>query len=263
MSDPTPDQEPDLDPTHELPSGDSPFPESHPLELLRKLDSTTEELGVAIQETKNRADKDPLTGLDKRDTFERKLALEIGNITPEDAEDHRQTDLRSITFLMLDVDNFKEINDTYGHQAGDEALKKIAKYIRIKVARRARDILCRYGGDEIVVALIGDTEEKAYRDLGFDKEKNPIPRIEIPMKIGDQEMKITVSGGLYEFGKLTKADMQDPDRLETLQKDAMSYADRALYLAKESGRNQIRRFGDLPPDHRLRQPPPPPPEDAG
>lgn len=123
--------------------------------------------------------------------------------------------------LMIDVDNFKNVNDTYGHIAGDEVLRDIGKIFQETL--RSFDSAGRYGGEEFLVVLV---------DSGDDNAKQVAERIRLAVEnhsinYEDQIIKVTVSIGIA---------MVSPD--DTKESSLINRADKALYAAKENGRNQ-------------------------
>jgi diguanylate cyclase (GGDEF)-like protein len=131
--------------------------------------------------------------------------------------------------LYLDVDHFKQINDTQGHDIGDALLKIFAG--RLRTAVRASDRVARLGGDEFVIVLSApDAAEIAQRIAG-----KLLKSFEQPLKVGNGTLKIGTSIGIATF-QMTKPDgdaspLPSPD-------DLLKEADLALYAAKESGRNR-------------------------
>lgn len=125
------------------------------------------------------------------------------------------------SLIMLDIDHFKKINDTYGHPAGDEAIRQTAK--KINQLKRSPDIAGRYGGEEFAV-LLTDTDAK--QALVF---ANRLRELIESSKIiyEDKEINITISLGITEFN----------DAAEDYGK-IISEADEALYISKNNGRNQ-------------------------
>ena len=126
------------------------------------------------------------------------------------------------SFLMIDIDNFKEFNDHYGHLVGDAILREIARTIKDTI--RQVDFIGRYGGEELSVVLVETDKEQA----GFAAERIRQAIEAKRIRIFDEELKITVSIGISEFpfnGKQSKAIVEK--------------ADRALYAAKEAGRNRV------------------------
>jgi diguanylate cyclase (GGDEF)-like protein len=123
--------------------------------------------------------------------------------------------------LMLDLDNFKQLNDSHGHMAGDEVLRRFASALRSTV--RKSDIICRWGGEEFILLLKDTTPEQA-RELG-EKIRQQTEQSSISFN-GDQ-LHITASIGL--------AQLATDESLEQL----ITRADRALYRAKQGGRNRL------------------------
>lgn len=134
---------------------------------------------------------------------------------------------RPLSLVMFDVDYLKKINDTYGHQVGDELLKKAAYVVRGEL--RTSDVLARYGGDEFVILLSNSSEqdasmvlERIYREL-----KSTI------ISADHKKLGISISAGISSL----QPDMEKADQLVML-------ADRALYVAKNSGRNRVVIFNN-------------------
>jgi diguanylate cyclase (GGDEF)-like protein/PAS domain S-box-containing protein len=175
--------------------------------LVRFLTSVGHQVGLAIdnarlyEQVKDRADLDPLTGLYNRQRFCELLDAKVGVGTdegepadagpnPEDSAPSAQNPTPWV--LMIDIDNFKQINDTFGHDRGDQVLREVAQFLRENV--RASDIAGRYGGDEFVVALCGheaagvgisDSRAEAIVDrlkIGFE-EARPSGRFSAPLAV--------------------------------------------------------------------------------
>jgi len=125
---------------------------------------------------------------------------------------------------MLDIDHFKEINDTLGHKAGDFALKKLAQIM--KTYTREIDILGRFGGEEFVAVLVETTLEEAYHAAERLRSM-----IENNFKHDSTIRHLTVSIGLSDLKPET-----------TSFYHLMDEADAAMYVAKNSGRNQVQIF---------------------
>ncbi|HDQ14201.1 MAG TPA: sensor domain-containing diguanylate cyclase, partial [Sediminispirochaeta sp.] len=124
-----------------------------------------------------------------------------------------------ISLIMLDIDHFKQINDSYGHQVGDEILKSISATIRSGL--RQEDIGARYGGEEFVILLHESDEQQAYEVAErlrqtIEKQKHP------------QARSVSVSMGIAQY---------DPE-LDSGPDDFIGRADNALYFSKEHGRNR-------------------------
>ncbi|WP_415397562.1 bacteriohemerythrin [Sulfurimonas sp. CS5] len=153
---------------------------------------------------------DPLTGAVNRRKFEELSTQEL-----ERAKRYES----NLCFLMLDIDHFKNINDTYGHSRGDEVLKHFSS-VCLDMAR-SLDIVARVGGEEFIIMLPETASEGAY--IFAERFREKIYSCEV--KVEGQTIKYSVSIGIACLDK-------DKDVKEILQK-----ADRALYEAKASGRN--------------------------
>ncbi|MCD9021500.1 sensor domain-containing diguanylate cyclase [Cohnella silvisoli] len=148
---------------------------------------------------------DPLTGLTNRRTLEATLAKWI-------------VDQPSFSIIMMDLDRFKAINDTYGHQVGDEVLKHFADIMTSCV--RPGDVCCRFGGEEFIALIANADAEEAY--LVAERIHNMLEQ-----KVNPVGQPITVSQGIAQYSSIL-------DSVEEL----IHLADQALYKAKESGRNR-------------------------
>jgi diguanylate cyclase (GGDEF)-like protein len=123
--------------------------------------------------------------------------------------------------LFLDLDNFKQVNDRFGHEAGNAVLRETARQCSVHI--RLTDVAGRYGGDEFVVVLVGTGEEGA-RGVA---EKVRAAVQEAGTGMGYPEGLVTASIGVAEYR---------PDKKD---EDVLVAADRALYRAKAAGRNQV------------------------
>lgn len=150
--------------------------------------------------------------------YNRRYFLERFN---EELRRSKKNKLR-LSFLMIDIDNFKEYNDRYGHLVGDAILKEVSKTIRQMV--RQIDFIGRYGGEEICVVLAQTDKEQA----NFAAERIRQGIASAVIKVYDEELKATVSIGVSTF----------PDNADLI-KDLIEMADQALYLAKETGKNKV------------------------
>jgi len=159
---------------------------------------------------------DQLTGIPNRRSFDERLQMEWRNSVREQWP---------ISLLMIDIDKFKNVNDTYGHQQGDVVLKSIAKILP-SLIRRPCDIAARWGGEEFVILLLNTPFEGA---MGIaEKIRATVEETEIPYN-GDSVIKITVS-----IGVKTMIPARD-DNINAF----ISNADKALYAAKAAGRNKV------------------------
>ncbi|MDR1646950.1 MAG: diguanylate cyclase [Zoogloeaceae bacterium] len=160
--------------------------------------------------------KDPMTGLNNRRFLEEYVDTLIANVR------RKQT---TLTVMMLDLDHFKMVNDTYGHDAGDTLLKELASTIKRNV--RASDITIRYGGEEFLVVLqdtSGQEAETVAENIRVAVEKMRI-------NYGGIVLQKTISIGLADFPGDGNVFWQ-----------VVKYADMALYQAKETGRNRVIRY---------------------
>ena len=160
------------------------------------------------------AHTDMLTGIDNRRYFERRAKNTIS--------DHANNE-QPISLLMLDIDHFKAINDTYGHDVGDEVLKKMSDVC--KTVLRSNDLFARYGGEEFIALLPHTPQENAYliaERLRQKIEKSPI----IVQGHGPIYFTASIGVTLIDYDKYTF-------------NDAIKQADIALYVAKSAGRNLV------------------------
>jgi diguanylate cyclase len=134
------------------------------------------------------------------------------------------------SLIMIDVDHFKQINDTYGHPSGDRILKGLA--LKLKAGIRGTDSLARYGGEEFAVVLPKTEEEDARYVAEEIREGVEFSKFNLSGK----EVRITVSAGV--------ASSQENDTAESITKRA----DNALYRAKNSGRNRVELNGSDEPE---------------
>jgi len=161
---------------------------------------------------------DALTNLNNRRQFETRLGQEISIAKRQN---------NSLCAMMIDIDFFKSVNDTYGHAAGDEVLRTVASII--KQALRESDIPARYGGEEFAVLLpFAHLEEAALVGERLRKAVEETPIRIYQETEQEKEIKITISMGLAEYNKLETGEA------------LFERADKALYEAKTNGRNQVR-----------------------
>lgn len=157
--------------------------------------------------------RDPLTGIGNRAALDASFDREI-----KLARRHQQ----QLSLLIIDIDHFKQVNDTYGHQAGDRVIRRIASSLRSAV--RETDQVFRYGGEEFVILL---------NNTGADDAKLTAERIRLqiamsPVLIEPTELMASISIGVSE---LVNTDEDGSSLFER--------ADKALYLAKSTGRNRV------------------------
>jgi diguanylate cyclase (GGDEF)-like protein len=170
---------------------------------------------LRLQRHRRLSNSDRLTGLFNRAYFEDFLAAEV-------RRSRRYS--RSFAVAMVDIDRFKNFNDTYGHAAGDLALKAVAT--TIQRALRRSDLVARYGGEEMVLVMPETTLAAARKRLEVVREAVAAEMIPIPKRA--EQVRITVSAGVACW----PADGEDPD-------DLLHIADARLFHAKALGRNRV------------------------
>lgn len=175
-----------------------------------------DELEESRQKMEEMSLQDPLTLLPNRRSFDESAAVVL-------AQAYRHN--RSCVLAMIDVDRFKQINDSYSHSIGDQVLQLLSRVLKDNL--REVDILARYGGEEFLV-LFPETDLKTAHTL-MERIRETIAEHSWPEV--DSDLRITISAGLVEV------DVNETSA-NPLEK-ALSAADKKLYLAKDSGRNRI------------------------
>ena len=186
------------------------------LEQLTKQASITINRANSYSEVLQYATLDALTNINNRRQLETRLKQETS---------HAERQGNPLSVLMLDIDYFKNFNDTYGHAVGDLVLKEVANTVKENL--RDSDIPARYGGEEICV-LLPFTDLVAARQVA-ERVRQGIENHIVPVNINgkDEDLKITVSIGVAQYTKGSKPE------------DLYIKADEALYLAKKNGRNRV------------------------
>jgi diguanylate cyclase len=131
----------------------------------------------------------------------------------------REARLDHLAIALLDIDHFKQLNDRYGHAAGDRVLQQVAAHLENELRVRGTDLVWRHGGEEFGVAFVGAGREAVLKKLGG--------RVNVPVEVNGENIIVTLSGGVAEF-------RPGEDINETLER-----ADQALYKAKRAGRDRI------------------------
>ena len=189
-------------------------------EDLRMFTMLANQAGLAIENSqlyemiKHKSHTDSLTDLWNHGFFQDQLTDQVKNTKNKKG---------TLTLIILDIDNFKKINDTYGHQNGDIILKEVAK-ILIESSRET-DYICRYGGEEFSCILTKTNKEKGYAIA--ERIRQNIEQHNFSNFLPDQNIKVTVSTGLAVF----------PDNAQT-KEELINLADKAMYISKFSGKNQ-------------------------
>jgi diguanylate cyclase (GGDEF)-like protein len=178
-------------------------------------DKFASELKDANGKLRELVSRDGLTGLYNHRHFQEMLLKEVHEATRYK---------RSLTLILFDVDHFKNVNDSFGHPAGDAVLKGIARFVSDMV--RASDIVARYGGEEFAVILPETRSREAV--ILAERMRRGIEAMEVG--VGDEVINVTVSLGICTYlGEETS----DPKGV------LIESADQALYAAKRNGRNRL------------------------
>ena len=166
------------------------------------------------------ANYDNLTGLANRDLFLKSLSHEMEMVQDSISRDN-------LVLLFLDLDNFKDFNDNYGHDFGDEVLRHAADVLT-KTCRNA-DLIARYAGDEFIILLSGEFPKK---DLKRFVDRL-ISKLNVPYPINGMDCRLSASIGIVQY----------PSDASTAP-DLLKKADKAMYAAKAAGRNQYCYYAD-------------------
>jgi len=175
----------------------------------------TEEEEEALRRIYEAAVLDALTGVANRKHLEQRLESELAYALRHDAD---------LSVIIMDLDHFKRVNDTYGHLAGDEVLRRSAQCVRDQL--RIEDFVGRYGGEEFLVVARGTPADQA---VGL-AERLRKKIAEAPVKFENYEIAVTMSAGVASLD-----DCAPGKNRESL----LSTADERLYKAKEGGRNRV------------------------
>jgi len=181
------------------------------IERVQSIESESQKTKEMLEEQRHKATHDSLTELPNREAWNERAYHELQRFKRYG---------RPLTMAVCDIDFFKKINDTYGHQAGDKVIRLIAKLIQTRL--REVDFVARYGGEEFVVLMPETAVEDAFKVL----EKIRAGVAKAALRFKDQPVQVTLSFGL--------AALQKEDSVES----AFERADKALYRAKQEGRNR-------------------------
>ncbi len=160
-----------------------------------------------------RAQVDPLTGAFTRGAFDERLQSTIARSTEDGS---------GFALLFVDLDRFKFVNDTYGHEIGDKLLREVGRVLRENV--RGQDLIGRVGGDEFTVALLNVEEERAAASVA----RSLVRELGAPFTIDGREIQVSASIGISLYPR----DGNDPAAL-------LKSADAAMYQVKEGGKNSF------------------------
>ena len=193
--------------------------------LMRNLQRASSQLQAERADAQHRAMHDPLTGLGNRALFRDRLDTALRNLPRGEPR---------LALLALDLDRFKQVNDTLGHEAGDELLRQVST--RITSMLRPTDTLVRLGGDEFAILQTGITSHAEAAGLA----QRVIDTLQAPFHLAGKVAEIGVSIGIATVPDLAQTDSE-----------LVTRADDALYQAKAGGRNRFRFHAnaDLPAGH--------------
>ncbi len=185
-------------------------------QMLEDTQGEVEALKIELARTQKEATTDPLTGLRNRRAFERAMKALMSQMGSEELTD--------LCLLMVDIDHFKRVNDTYGHLVGDKVIISVASLLSANV--KGKDVVSRFGGEEFAV-LLPDTSVINGEKVG-EIIRSSVERMRIKkMDTGEALSKVTISIGVTA--------MKKGDDITSL----IDRADKALYAAKTQGRNLV------------------------
>jgi diguanylate cyclase (GGDEF)-like protein len=190
---------------------------------LRKsdLEKRVAELESQVFDLKKGLIHDQLTGLKTRTFFEEELGVYLTALTHHKQGKRKEWfGFTNISIIFFDIDHFKNVNDTYGHDVGDIVLRQVTQTIQNNL--RTGDTTARWGGEEIIVSLPGANERDAM--LKAEKIRARIEKLtfsEVP------DLHLTISAGVAS------------SEVGMLPAEIIKYADQALYTAKREGRNRV------------------------
>lgn len=186
-----------------------------------ELQMTLQELAEKNLQLEAQSTTDALSGIRNRAYFDQKIAAELNRSRREQ---------RPLAVVLLDIDWFKQVNDNYGHLAGDQVIRQVAGLIQSSL-KRCSDHACRYGGEEFAL-LLPNTSVEGALDVA---ERIRYLLAEKALQVEDHELTITISAGCYA----ATADAEStPDYY-------IHCADKALYQAKNAGRNKVMTYPPL------------------
>lgn len=170
---------------------------------------------------------DSLTKLKTRAFFEEKLSVYLTAMAHQERGRRKEWfGFRNISIIFFDIDYFKNVNDTYGHDVGDAVLRKVAKTIELSL--RAGDTSARWGGEEMIVSLLGADEKDAMTKA--EKIRAKVDSLTFPEALN---LHLTVSAGVASF-------VEGKTLVELVK-----CADQALYAAKNAGRNKVVAYSEM------------------
>jgi diguanylate cyclase (GGDEF)-like protein len=182
--------------------------------------SFAEHIGLSLanlrlrESLRTQAIRDPLTGLFNRRYMEETMERECARVKRLDAP---------MSLIMMDFDNFKQFNDTYGHNVGDILLRQFGEWL--KTQKRIEDIACRFGGEEFILILPG-----ACLDIAYKRAEE--------LRLGVKELQVQHNGKSHNVLSLSLGVAVLPDHGSTSE-ELIKAADMAMYQAKKEGRDRV------------------------
>lgn len=188
-------------------------------------DKRITELETQVHDLERDLIHDPLTGIKTRAFFEEELETYLASVAGnEEGKRKEWFGFRNISIIFFDIDHFKNVNDTYGHDVGDIVLQRVAEVIKSDL--RTGDTLARWGGEEMIVSLLGANEKDAVAKAEEIREK-----VETLVFSEAKSLQLTISSGVASSEKNLSLS------------ELVKRADQALYSAKNNGRNKVVAYG--------------------
>lgn len=185
------------------------------------------ENAVNIERLKRQGLTDTLTAINNRRYFDQRINEEVGAA---------KRSKKMLSCMLLDVDHFKQVNDTYGHQVGDLVLRDVAALIRAQM--RGSDVLSRYGGEEFSALLTPAAEHEALEVA--ERIRDSIEQHVFSVE-GHADFSVTISIGVTTFNP----ELNEKGAMQMKGNIIVGEADKALYVAKEGGRNRVESSGEI------------------
>ena len=191
------------------------------LRAMQRIAEMRQQLHQANRKLKMMSVKDGLTGLSNRrhfdETLERELKRAIRTST-------------AVSLVLCDIDHFKSFNDNYGHQSGDDCLKRVAQALQ-KTINRSGDLVARYGGEEFVF-ILPETDVDGAKVLA-ETARSKIESLAVVHDYSSAAANVTISCGVETI------EPQKGQDIAVITRELIEKADQALYQAKNQGRNQV------------------------
>lgn len=222
-------------------------------DMTKKVSATTDQLQHTIarkERYKKKAVVDELTGIENRRSFDKGLLSAVNRADRAGSK---------IFLMMIDIDDFKKLNDTKGHQCGDYVLRELGKLLGENggVLRKSEKPF-RYGGEEF--GIIVDAKNPDEKDLDAKDPYTGVVKLgervqkalrNLELVYNGEKLDVTLSIGVGAFDDIDKTDIKvkDPERDEVLGKSIINLADTALYAAKYAGKDTVVTARDSDPDY--------------